>query len=170
MRSWPRWRRSILSRQSVNWSDPKEHISKYFTVREALWLPKWSRLASSGDGLSLDAQTALRALFLKLDLVREFIGTPITVHVAFRPIPYNMEIGGARESAHIARKEHGVLIAAVDWSADLGEDSPGANCDTLRAALTPKIAEWGFRMENNGVGAPWIHLDTKGPAGDYFLP
>lgn len=157
----------------IDWTDPKAEVSKYFTVREALFLPKWARLASQADGLNLDAQVALQALFLKMDVVREFLNCPILVHVAYRPTAYNLEIGGAKNSAHIAGLEHGTSVAAVDWSADLGEDSAGENCDALRAHILPQLEEWGLRMEDNPPTSPWIHLDSRPvPEGGsrYFKP
>ena len=159
---------------SVDWSNPNCPISRHFVVREALWLPSWDRMASDGDGLTQDAQKALLFVFDKLDLVRDFIGKPIRVHVAFRPAIYNVQIGGAPESCHVARIENGNLLAAVDFDAyDHEEDSVSASCDTLRSALLGYLAVWGLRMENNPPGSPWVHLDTKPiPAGGqrYFIP
>ena len=158
----------------INWNDPKSMVSKYFSVREALWLPTWKRMASPsapGDALGTDAQIALQFLFQKMDIVRDFIGLPILVHVAFRPPAYNAEIGGAKESAHIARAD---LIAAVDWGVSVMDElTPGESCETIRQALIPNLTGWGVRMENNGETAPWIHVDTMPvPAGGhrYFLP
>jgi hypothetical protein len=158
----------------IDWNDPKAMVSKHFCVREALWLPTWKRLASPtapGDALGLDAQGALIFLFQKMDIIRDFIGLPILVHVAFRPPVYNQEIGGAPNSAHIARAD---LIAAVDWSVSVMDDlTPGESCETIRHALIPNLEGWGVRMEKNGNTAPWIHIDTMPvPAGGnrYFLP
>lgn len=155
----------------IDWSDPRCQVSKFFTVREAIWLPTRSRLASSGDGLDAEACAALVFIFQKMDLVREFVGLPMLVHVAYRPAAYNTEIGGAKDSAHIARAGN---IAAVDWSSVVVSDmSPGENCDTLRQAIAPKLEEWGLRMEDNPPGSPWIHLDTMPvPEGGHrvFLP
>lgn len=160
-----------------DWLNPALKISKHFTVKDALWLPKWDRLATWQDGLSEDAKQALLFLFAKMDGVREFVGLPINVHVAYRPRAYNSLVGGSRHSSHVARMEEigsaGALIAAVDWSADTGDGSPGECCDTLRAAIAPKLETWGLRMEDNPTGSPWIHLDTRPvlPGHQrYFLP
>jgi hypothetical protein len=53
-----------------------------------------------------------------------------------------------------------VLLAAVDFSVNLGHLSPEKNCDQARAMLQLKLPEWELRMENN-PGGLWIHLDTK---------
>lgn len=157
--------------RAIDWTDPRCSISKFFSVREALWLPTWNKLASAGDGLNKEAEDALVFLFEKMDVVREFIGIPIFVHVAYRPVAYNTEIGGAKDSAHIARAGN---IAAVDWSSVVVSDmSPGENCDTLRQAIEPMLEQWGLRCEENPPGSPWIHLDTMPvPEGGHrvFLP
>ena len=44
---------------SIDWCDPKQKISDYFSVGEALYLPRWERLANEQDGLSDDSKTAL---------------------------------------------------------------------------------------------------------------
>ncbi len=131
-------------------------------------------MASEGDGLTPDAQKALIFLFEKMDLVRDFLGKPIHAHVAFRPAIYNVQVGGAPQSCHVARSENGHLLAALDFDAqDYEEDSAGESCDTIRAALLGYLAVWGLRMENNPQGSPWVHLDTRPiPAGGsrYFNP
>lgn len=159
---------------AINWSDPNALVSRHFSVRNALWLPTWSRMAAEGDGLTPDAQNALIFLFEKMDLVADFLGQPIHVHVAFRPQIYNVQIGGATNSCHIARTDGGVLLAAVDFDArDNTEDSPGESCRAIRERLIPMLSTWHLRMEINGDTAPWIHLDTRPvlPGGNrVFLP
>jgi phenylpyruvate tautomerase PptA (4-oxalocrotonate tautomerase family) len=150
-------------------------VSKHFTVKEAIWLPQWNRLANEKeDSLTQDAKDALVKLFTEvMDEVRELIEKPITVHVAFRSPDYNVLIGGARLSIHMARKyDDGNLAAACDWSADMGKGSIGANCDALKEILKPKLESMDIRMEDNGVGASWIHLDDRkpGPGGRFFKP
>lgn len=158
----------------INWSDPNALVSRHFSVRNALWLPTWSRMAAEGDGLTPDAQAALLFLFQKMDLVADLLDKPIHTHVCFRPSIYNVQIGGASHSCHVARSEGGVLLAAIDFDArDNTEDSPGQSCAETRTILEPKLEEWGLRMEDNGPGAPWIHLDTRPvPQGGnrVFLP
>lgn len=150
----------------IDWTDPHAQVSKYFSVREAIWLPKWLRLANPfTDGLSNESKEALCYLFGQMDLVRDFLGHPINVHCALRPTAYNVLDGGAPNSTHIARVEQieggpRLLLAAVDWDADVGEETPGQNCDTIRAALMPKLEEFDLCMEDQPLGSPWVHLDT----------
>lgn len=38
--------------------------------------------------------------------------------------------------------------------------------------MLPVLDAWKIRMEDNGEGATWIHLDNRkpGPSGRYFPP
>ena len=133
----------------IDWNNPDDKISDYFTVREALWLPTWKRLANESDGLTDDVKTNLVDLFDRMDHVRDVVG-PIIVHVAFRPETYNKLIGGAPNSAHKYGKavdfhcvQHGVL--------EMKEEIIKANLlDTLQ-----------MRMESITATPTWCHLDTN---------
>lgn len=148
--------------RDVDWTDPKCPISKHFTVHDAIWLPKWNRYADK-DELSEGTQESLVHLFGKLDSVQEFLGVILMIHCALRPEKYNEEIGGAKQSAHMARVDMNKvrsLLAAVDFSAVLGQGSVNEDCDLIRALVQEKLELWGLRMENN-PGGNWVHLDTK---------
>lgn len=148
----------------INWTDPTCPVSRYFSVREAISFPRWNRLATATDGLDDAAKGALVDLFSRMDAVREVLGAPILVHVAFRSLEYNALIGGAKFSPHIARMikepEGDTPVAAVDFDADLGESDQAANCDMIRRICLPKLTAWGMRMEDK-PGSIWVHLDTK---------
>lgn len=142
----------------MNWTDPDQRISKYFTVEEALWLPTWSRMATEEDGLDDEIKSNLIDLFDHMDEVRAHLRKPINVHVAFRPVEYNELIGGAHNSMHTLGK-------AVDF--DCGEE-----CDFTRFKLSGMLHNFGMRMEKN-PGKGWVHLDTKAVSNDiqrYFNP
>jgi hypothetical protein len=162
------------SKTGVDWTDPNCPISKYFTVKNAIYLPQWSRLSNERDSLTDDAKAALIKLFTEImDPIRELLGKPIKVHVSFRSPEYNVLIGGAKMSIHMARKhDDGSLVAACDFSADMGKGSLGANCYEIKKILKPKLAEMGIRMEDNGDLAPWVHIDNRkpGPGGRFFKP
>lgn len=140
----------------VDWSNPDEPISKYFTVREAIYLSRWGRLAREDDGLSGRVKFCLIAMAAKMDVVRDFIGLPIIVHRWYSPPGYNAVVGGSRYSRHMSLfGEH----SAVDWHGKVdGAATQSEQCDILRAALEPKLEEWGLRMERL-PGAHWVHLD-----------
>lgn len=146
------WKRCIgcsFSKRTVmtDWTNPKEKVSKYFTVKECLWLPQWNRLANESDGLNEEIKANLIKLCMKMDLIREFVGEPINVHVTYRPEAYNALIHGAKGSVHIQGM-------AMDF------DVQGLDCDAARAKLMSKLDELELRMEDL-PGSSWVHLDVS---------
>lgn len=146
----------IDSNGKPDWSNPSGKISEYFTVKDALMLREWDRLATEDDGLNEEIKSNILKTAKKLDVIRKFINKPILVKSWLRPSKYNVAIGGAPKSAHMDG-------LAVDWWTDQNGDGSlnGDDCDLLKEALMPKLEEWGIRMEDNGKGARWIHIDLK---------
>lgn len=150
----------------INWLDPKARISKHFTVHEALWLPSWSVYHVPSEV----EKASILQLASAMDRVRDFIGSPIRVHVWIRPSSlnspghpmhgqnYNAFVKGAPGSAHRYGK-------GIDWS------SPGVSCDDLRAKLLPKLEEFKLCMEDL-PGSSWVHNDIFLPrkTGRFFKP
>lgn len=136
----------------MNFADP---ISKHFTFHEALWLPSWSRHGDVTDGLDDQVLTNLGHIFGLMDQVRDEFGAPLIVHVAWRPEKYNELVKGAKNSAHLALAG----CAAVDFHVQ------GISCDEARKAILQRglLDKLGLRMEDNGFGAPWVHLDSRVP-------
>jgi hypothetical protein len=154
--------------KKIDWTNPNEKISKYFTVKEAIWLDKWGRLATPADGLTDQVKAKLVQFFReKVDRVREKLGRPMFSKSCFRPDLYNKAIGGARLSCHrvIEQEVEGVkkVCAALDFwcDADGDGDKDGEDCDLIKDALRPHLEEFGIRMEKNGKGARWVHVDDK---------
>lgn len=163
--------------ESIDWTEPSCKISQYFTVKDAIFLNNWGRLGRESDGLTVEIK---RSLWLfaneKMDTIRRFIGRAIYVKSWWRPKKYNIEIGGASYSSHMA-VEVDTDECACDWWADMDGDGDkdGADCDAIKALLMPKLQEFGVRMENNGKGAKWIHNDNnmrkiKAGGAWFFLP
>lgn len=150
---------------NIDWDNPESKVSRYFTVKDATWLPQWNRYAIEADGLDGHAKLALERIFNRLDLVRDLLDKPIVVHCAYRPLKYNQLVKGSATSAHVARMWQGSHIAAVDFHVE------GMTCDEARALIEPELAPMGIRMENN-PGSNWVHIDnrTHGPAGRFFAP
>ncbi len=153
--------------QSIDWTNPAAKISKYFTVKEAIYLKDWDRLANADDGLTLIVKTKLVQFFrTKADPVREILG-PMFVKSCFRPEKYNNQIGGAPLSCHqvIEQTVNGVkkICAALDFycDSDGDGDKDGEDCDIIKKVLRPHLKDLGLRMEKNGTGARWVHLDDK---------
>ena len=131
-------------------------ISRYFTYREALLLPRWMRLATESDGLTDQILLNLQKIFATMDDVRDYFKAPIYVHCAYRPPAYNKLIGGAEHSAHIDG-------LAVDFEVH-GMPCSEAISLILRDEM---LEEWGMRMEDNGDDPSWIHLDLRAPKTPY---
>lgn len=146
----------------INYAD---NISKYFAWHEALLLPSWQAMhiptQQEIDNITKSAQM--------MDIVREYLNTPLIVHVWLRPIlnnpssshngqDYNAFIGGAPNSAH-------KIGLAVDFN------PKDMTCEQGRQLLLPKLEEFNIRMENNGVDANWIHLDLAPVVHSrFFIP
>ncbi len=143
-------------------TDPNEKLSKYFTWHEALFLPKWNRLANEADDLlSADILDNIKATGIWMDAIREYFDSPINIHCWFRPLEYNQLVGGAKYSSHL----YGI---AVDF------DVHGMTCDEARQKLLDnnKLDELKLRMEQRD-GSNWVHLDSSPLSRDghrYFLP
>lgn len=150
----------------IDWTNPKAGISKHFTVRDAIWLDKWGRLATAEDGLSDQVKINIVLFFNnKVEPVRVLIDRPMFSKSCFRPPAYNKLIGGAKLSCHKFGLESGQENddAALDFWCDVDGDGDkdGEDCDQLKDELRPHLESLGIRMENNGVGAKWVHIDNK---------
>lgn len=146
--------------QSVNPSD-KIPGCKYFTWKEALWLPQWNRMADETDGVTDEVLENVKVTAQWMDQIRDYAGAPIRVHCWVRPTAYNALVKGAASSQHIIGK-------AVDF------DVKGISCNDFQQKMLAdkKLEELNLRMEDNGPGAGWVHLDDRapGPAGRFFKP
>lgn len=143
--------------------DLNQHVSKYFTWKELLFLPSWGEYHTP----SQTEQNNLIKLVTVMDKIREIIGKPIKVHVCIRPkhanIPgsvhhgkdYNGLIGGAKNSAHISG-------LAIDWSC------PGLDCDDIRTTLKPLLTQLNVRMEDK-PNSNWVHIDLMPPRPNRFF-
>ena len=145
---------------SIDWAKPNSKVSKYFTVKECLWLPTWNRMATDADGLSEIIKENLIELCTQMDLVREALHAPLTVHCCYRPEEYNKLVGGALNSAHKTGQ-------AIDFDAS-------GNCDTTRAQILQLdlLSKLRLRMEDLPASS-WVHLDTRPPSSEehrFFKP
>lgn len=149
----------------IDWTNPSSKISKYFTVKEALFLPSWNCYHNPSE----QEKTNILLMAEQMDKIREFLQKPIRVHCWIRPVlnqpehvrhgqDYNAFVKGARMSAHKTGE-------AVDWSI------AGANCDELRKKLLPKLEQFDLRMEDL-PGSNWVHTDRRKPNNNirFFKP
>lgn len=161
----------------IDWTNGADKISRYFRVREATTLRRWNRLANETDGLGNEQKVALTEIFDIMDQVRDILGVPVICHDAFRPEKYNALVNGAVNSSHKARlilvdgKKY--FIGAVDFHPNFPGLDEAQSCAKGKEILRPHLETLGLRMELNGDGAPWIHLDNHPvPAGGRreFIP
>ena len=141
---------------AIDWSDPNTNVTEHFTVYDALQLHQWRRLASLSDGVDYGA---IEKLCQKMEEVRAFLGVPIMVHCMFRSPAYNKLIGAIPNDVHASS-------LACDF--DCNEHM---TTDEVKVKLMPVLEQMGLRMEDNGAGASWVHLDTH-PVGHnrFFKP
>ena len=137
--------------------------SKYFTWHEALWLPSWQIHHNPSE----EEKSSIISTAKVMDTIRDYINSPIVVHVWIRPIlnnslsshngqDYNAFIKGASNSAH-KRGD------AVDWHPIT------MSIDDAKAKLLIKLEEFNIRMERGTT--TWIHIDTEKPNPNrYFNP
>ena len=137
-----------------------DKITANFTWKDALWLPSWNRAATEEDGLTQKHLDNIKATAMWMQEVRDFFGKPIIVHCWLRPIKYNKQIGGSKNSSHL----YGY---GVDFHVK-GIDCATAKKMILDAGLLDKKK---LRMED--IKGEWIHLDDRavGASGKrYFKP
>lgn len=144
----------------INWADPKCPVTTHFCVKDCLWLPKWNRLANASDGLTEQLQDTLFTFCQKLEEVRAVIYTPMNIHSIYRPPAYSPLVGGTATDVHT----QGI-------AADFDCEEWSLTCDNVKQILLPKLIELDIRMEDNGPGAAWVHVDTH-PVGHlrFFKP
>lgn len=145
----------MIDWRTIDWKTPGAKISKHFTVHEAIYLHRWSRLADERDGLNDHVKECIVRFAAKADLVRDFLGLQMRVHRWFSPKGYNAIVGGAKGSKHMSLGDH----SAMDFDCLIeGAESQGDACDIIRASLEPKLEEMVIRLEKN-PGASWVHID-----------
>jgi uncharacterized protein YcbK (DUF882 family) len=132
----------------TDWTNPQDQVTDHFTVSDACILHQWKRLANESDGMDEAMQEKLTALCQNMEQVRSILGCPINVHCMFRSPAYNQLIGAPANDVHS-------MGMACDFDCN-----PHMSTDDVKAALMPQLAALGLRMENNGPGATWVHLDN----------
>jgi hypothetical protein len=139
----------------IDWTDPHAMISRNFTVRDAIWLNKWGRLAGPGDNLTDHVKEQILLMGNTMDKVRDVLGLPINVHRWFSPAGYNALVGGKIGSKHMCLGHWSAVDFDVSFRVHDLEDS----CRQARQVLEPKLEGLGLRMERNDGGS-WVHLDN----------
>lgn len=169
----------------IDWSDPSCPISDYFTVKEALWLPMCRCL-------HIPSKKEAKTIFQfakKMDKVRQFIGQPIRVHVWIRPPSINQP-----GNPHHGKDYNRMVYEKYVWGPkglskeEMDKLSPPDSphkygnavdfhvknqaTDITKRKLLPELDKMRIRMEDQGWGRSWVHLDDRkpGPSGRFFKP
>ena len=143
----------------IDWDDPQDRISEYFTVHEALWLPSFRVYHEP----STTEKDNICRLADKMDDVREDVNAPIIVHVWIRPLKVNApdtKWDGANYNAYIGSTSLSsahITGDGVDWHA-AGHAGP-TGCRHIRQRLVLNLESFGLRMED--IHGGWIHNDQK---------
>lgn len=142
---------------SIDWTNPSCKISKYFTVKECLFLPQWNRLANESDGLNDEVKENILSLAEKMDEIREFFNVSISVHCWLRPTEYNTLVKGAKSSCHLTGKAIDFHVKRLD-------------CDETRQKILDEglLDSLELRMEDL-PGSSWVHLDIGFPKPNRFF-
>jgi uncharacterized protein YcbK (DUF882 family) len=133
----------------INWQDGNEKISKYFTVKDACYLPRLKKLTVPSE----DQRKEILKLATLLDDVRDFLGVPLLVSNWLRTEEYNKLIGGSTKSQHCKG-------SAVDFVPQ------GITCTEAQEKLNTELANFGLCMERTldtpqYEHSPWVHIDTR---------
>lgn len=138
----------------VDWTDPKAQVTPHFTVYDALQLHRWARLATAEDGVDFDQ---IVKTLVKMEEVRTVLGCPIHVHCTYRSPAYNREIGAIPNDVHASS-------LACDFDCN-----DHFTTDEVKSKLLPLLEQMGLRMEDNGPGASWVHLDAHAVIHNRFF-
>lgn len=134
--------------KNIDWADEHCHITDHFTVKEAILLNNWKRLANDEEDLLTEyVKNNLIVVCNKMEEIRTLLGNKsINVHCMFRSERYNHLIGGANKSKHI-------LGQACDFHC------VGLTTDEVKQILLPELDTLNIRMEDNGNNSGWVHID-----------
>ncbi len=137
---------------NIEWDNPKDHITKNFTVHEALWLKSWGVYHKP----SLKEQENIIKTALVMEKIRELFNVSINIHCWIRPNKvncpgskkhgkdYNIYVGGAKASMHIQG-------LACDFHVK------GIECIKVFPVIVPYLREFYIRIEK--IRGSWVHID-----------
>lgn len=145
----------------IDWTDKDCPITscKTFTVRDALWLNQFNRLATAEEANEAIKRNLVGVFITISSIIRHLSLDRPTITSAFRNEEYNRLIGGAKRSAHMRGRAVDMVFESHD-------------AEDIRQIFRPLLDAFYIRMENN-PGAPWIHIDTvviMPGMQRYFLP
>lgn len=123
----------------VDWNNPKDKVSKFFTVGEVTQNDK-RRIPKSKA-----VQESIVRLAKELDKVREAYGKPIGVTSWYRPPDVNREVGGVSNSQHI----QGSAADVYPIGGDINHFQKWVD------------SFWGDKAVGYGAKKGFVHLDLR---------
>ena len=136
----------VKTADQIDWSNPANQVSDHFTVKELIWLNQLNRLATVDDGLTDQIKANLLTLIAKMEVVREFLEKAIVVNSTYRSNAYSRMVGGFAGDVH-------TMGIAMDFTVE------SMTCDEAKHLILPMLEQWDMRLEDNGDGAGWCHMD-----------
>lgn len=128
----------------IDWRNPAQKISKYFTVGEVTKGDS-RRIPPSGS----DIEKEILELAIELDKIREEWGSPVLVTSWYRPPSVNSSVGGASNSQHLFGR---------------GVDIRPVNPASL-ARFQAWVDQHWFGALGYGARRGFVHLDTRNGKG-----
>jgi hypothetical protein len=139
----------------IDWTNPECQVTPHFTVNDCLMLHAFNRLATEDDGADFGLLTTLCQT---LEQIRAILNAPMNVHCIYRSQAYNQA-----QNIIPAEDVHSMSLAC-DFDAN-----EAMTTDAVKALLMPQLESLGIRMENNGAGASWIHVDLHPIISERFF-
>ncbi len=91
----------------------------------------------------------LKEVAENLEVLREYLGTPITVNSGFRTVTYNKKVGGAPNSQHLRGRAADIRTAKY---------TPAQ----VHAAIEKLISEGKMKQGGLGIYNSFCHYDVRG--------
>lgn len=153
----------------INWTKPEDKISKYFTVKDACFLPSWGvlHIASEKEQQNILKQAGI------LDKLIDDVGLKMKIHCWMRPTSancpeskwhgqnYNKAVGStSTKSSHITGM-------GTDFHFE-GKETAEECLEMREKKLLPLLDKYKIRMEKKS--GSWIHIDHAPVISNRYFP
>ena len=110
------------------------------------------------DKLTDDQKMSARLLAQNVQVIRDYVGKPITVTSGFRPADKNAAIGGSKTSQHVHGEAWDIVVSGQTREL---LDELSAKIRTGELVLPNPCSQ--IIVETNQFGRSWIHMGIKTP-------
>ncbi|MCA2813013.1 MAG: hypothetical protein IM477_10865 [Microcystis sp. M090S1] len=133
-----------MTQTQINWKNPTQKISKYFSVGEVTKRDA-RRIPQSGG----EVERNILQIAIELDKIRDEWGSPILVNSWYRPSEVNRAVGGSRNSEHLWGR-----------AVDIRPLNPGR-----LVKFQAWLDQHWYGALGYGAARGFIHLDTRNAKG-----